>query len=662
MTIENLPNNVFDLRQSEFRAIPGGPWVYWFDDSIIKMFTANQSLSEKAFGKHGLSTCNNFRYIRFWWEVAKNNIDWNVNNATQTESNEHIWFPLAKGFTSTKWYGNQEYVVNWGINGKELKADVKSKFPYLGDNLEFVLSSDKYYFQEGLTWTKVSSTGFKIRYLPPGYIASDASMALYLNDSKPIWCLGLLNSSFAALLLNSISPTINFTIGDVVTLPLPVNKHSLTFENMVVCCIRLAMVQLIYDESHRSFNSPGFWGKRSRISEQRQSKFRLLETQIDNEVYKLYDLTDNIIENLNKEKFVNILDKDIQAEDSEQEPEDSLSTIQSSTQEAILTISYVMGIVLGRFQPGTPSALGSAIYRRSDFAIGSLPEPTEEEFNELVGDPSQFAYIDEQGGRHVFSREVEQALQKLALTDGIAVFDPNHLRDLPTLVSKALELMLGEQGAAEVIAALDEGRKTTGGRPSSIVLRQFLEKDFFTQHHIKQYRKRPVYWPIQSSKRSYGFVLFHEKIDRNTFYALQQEPYLPTKRRAVQLRLEELGKKVLTAQGAARKPIEKEMDELRQLAEELAQFAKDLEAITRGGYEPETDWIDDGVILRMAPLWSVIPLWKSEPKKYWDELAAGKYDWSRIAMKYWPERVKQACKKNKSFAIAHGHEEWYKGG
>lgn len=28
----------------------------------------------------------------------------------------------------------------------------------------------------------------------------------------------------------------------------------------------------------------------------------------------------------------------------------------------------------------------------------------------------------------------------------------------------------------------------------------------------------------------------------------------------------------------------------------------------------------------------------------------------------WPERVKKACKANKSFAIAHGHEEWYEGG
>ena len=445
-------------------------------------------------------------------------------------------------------------------------------------------------------------------------------------------------------------------------MPVFESTDSKLLENLVVECILIRQKEDTQTEILKSFVIPH--NLQTGMNDLAHTKRRLLENEkkVNDEVFRLYGVSDKDQIDIEYELTHKEINGDVIVEtDQITDDEDSTDEIQVNNLK-IPWLSYAIGIILGRFQPGTPGALGSAIYRRSDFAIGSLPEPTEEEFNELVGEPSKFAYIDEQGGRHVFSRPVEQALQKLALTDGIAVFDPNHPRDLPTLVSKALELMLGEQGAAEVIAALDEGRKTTGGRPSSIVLRQFLEKDFFTQHHIKQYRKRPVYWPIQSSKRSYGFVLFHEKIDRNTFYALQQEPYLPTKRRAVQLRLEELSKKVLTAQGAARKPIEKEMDELRQLAEELAQFAKDLEAITRGGYEPETDWIDDGVILRMAPLWSVIPLWKSEPKKYWEELAAGKYDWSHIAMKYWPERVKQACKKNKSYAIAHGHEEWYEGG
>jgi len=448
-----------------------------------------------------------------------------------------------------------------------------------------------------------------------------------------------------------LNPTINFQVIDVKRLPYP-NTLSKRLQDLVIGIIRLQIRKVHFKEQTYDYKLPiPLVNKLDEISRINKN-INNTQIQIDDEVYILYGIGNDERASIDTQIIGgNVDNQEVVVTDKESDTEKNEDETTSDSEKAIEWTSFSVGIILGRFYPGTPGALGSAIYRRSDFAIGSLPEPTEEEFNELVGEPSKFAYIDEQGGRHVFTREVEQALRELAVPDGIAVFDPNHPRDLPTLVSKALELMLGQAQAQEVI------QQAAGGD-----LRKFLEKDFFTQHHIKQYRKRPVYWPIQSSKRSYGFVLFHEKIDRNTFYALQQEPYLPTKRRAVQLRLEELGKKVLTAQGAARKSIEKEMDELRQLAEELAQFAKDLDAITRGGYEPEADWIDDGVILRMAPLWSVIPLWKSEPKKYWDELAAGKYDWSRIAMKYWPERVKQACKKNKSYAIAHGHEEWYEGG
>ncbi len=81
-----------------------------------------------------------------------------------------------------------------------------------------------------------------------------------------------------------------------------------------------------------------------------------------------------------------------------------------------------------------------------------------------------------------------------------------------------------------------------------------------------------------------------------------------------------------------------------------------MEWIIRNGYEPEPNWIDHGVILRLAPLWELLPLWKSEPKKYWERPARGDFDWSHIAMKYWPDRVREKCKTNKSFVIAHGLE------
>jgi hypothetical protein len=381
-----------------------------------------------------------------------------------------------------------------------------------------------------------------------------------------------------------------------------------------------------------------------------QNEISAQEKMIDEEIFTIYGISDEdrtAIETDLSGESVN--DRD---EISEPDyPEESESEIPLSQEElAVRWLSYAVGITLRYLKPGNPGELGSAVYRQEDFAIGSLPRADEEEFNQLVGSPELFAYVDDQGGRHVFASEVERALQELALPDGIAVFDQGHPRDLPTLARKALELMLGEEDTQQVI---DIG---AGGD-----LRSFLEKDFFTKWHFKWYRKRPVYWPIQSNKRSYGFVIFHERVNKDTFYAIQQEPYLKTKRNAVALQMQDLQAQMERTSGSARKKLERDLADLQSLADELAEFAQDLEEITLGGYEPKPDWIDDGVILRMAPLWKVIPIWKSEPKKYWGRLEKGEYDWSHIAMNYWPERVREKCKTDKSFAIAHGHEEWYEG-
>jgi len=650
MSEKKLPNQVYRLRQGDFAAIPGNPWVYWVSKNVQQIFSHSQSLSEIAEPKQGLATADNMRFLRFWWEIPIQSIDFSCRKHESSHLSHKKWFPCMKGGSFSKWIGNQEYIVNWFENGKEIQ-----NFFGPSGKLASRPQNTEYYFREGITWSLISSKGPGFRIIPPGWIITHKGPGIYFPTTTSInQALAILNSVAISGLLSLISPTMGFEIGQLSLLPWPnLEGSSVDFlSKLSNSSIWLSRWFETKNDASIDFVIPLAWNDGSNEVNIIQQRLIDLEKQINREVYQLFEIDQEdqafIEADLAGGELVTAIENDGLMGANEEET--AQPNIINQDYIASNWLSYAIGIILGRFQPGTPGALGSAINRCTDFAIGSLPEPSEEEFNELVGDPSQFAYVDELGGRHVFSRQVEVALQKLALPDGIAVFDPNHPRDLPTLVSKALELMLGQAQAQEVIQQAANGD-----------LRKYLEKDFFTQHHIKQYRKRPVYWPIQSSKRSYGFVLFHEKIDRNTFYALQQEPYLPTKRRAVQLRLEELSKKVLTAQGAARKPIEKEMDELRQLAEELAQFAKDLDAITRGGYEPEADWIDDGVILRMAPLWSVIPLWKSEPKKYWEELAAGKYDWSRIALKYWPERVKQACKKNKSYAIAHGHEEWFIG-
>jgi hypothetical protein len=130
-------------------------------------------------------------------------------------------------------------------------------------------------------------------------------------------------------------------------------------------------------------------------------------------------------------------------------------------------------------------------------------------------------------------------------------------------------------------------------------------------------------------------------------------------------RMDEVRTEMKTAEGRARKKLEKDLDGLESQLLDLEAFETAIKRVLeqkdeRGetvGWAPE---IDDGVILNLAPLRELMPSWK-EPEKFRAELEEGKYDWSRTAMRYWPDRVLEKCKKNKSFAIAHGRMDVYEG-
>lgn len=128
--------------------------------------------------------------------------------------------------------------------------------------------------------------------------------------------------------------------------------------------------------------------------------------------------------------------------------------------------------------------------------------------------------------------------------------------------------------------------------------------------------------------------------------------------RLLESQLEELKRKRDSAEGRERRRIEKGISDLSDTLDDVAEFAKLIKKITDRGYKHH---IDDGVLINLAPLWELMPSWQTEPKKAWKQLEKGDWDWSYQAMDHWPERVKEKCKKNKSYAIAHGLEELYEG-
>jgi hypothetical protein len=198
-------------------------------------------------------------------------------------------------------------------------------------------------------------------------------------------------------------------------------------------------------------------------------------------------------------------------------------------------------------------------------------------------------------------------------------------------------------------------------------LRTYLRKSFF-DYHKKLYENRPIYFPLSSAKKSFvAFVSIHRWKD-DTLNVLLADHLVPTKRR-LEGELEDL--RIARATGSNKAKAEKRFTEVQKLLEELNDFIGKVTEIAEHGPPPPDDKttrrevdaryqldLDDGVMVNSAALWPLLePQWK-DPKKWWTELATAQgkkdYDWSHLAARYFPARVRTKCHDDPSLAVAHG--------
>ncbi|NLD43999.1 MAG: hypothetical protein GX657_10950, partial [Chloroflexi bacterium] len=429
-----------------------------------------------------------------------------------------------------------------------------------------------------------------------------------------------------------LNPTVSLQTGDVRRLPIPTSSDP-RLDAMVASAVRQQLYAAMRDETTYDFVLPWPWDGGPGGFDAYAQRLMALEAEIDALVHQLYGLDPSDLADAGADA----------GNGPAPEPPDAREL-------AARWISYALGIVLGRFAPGQPGALGAAVFRRDDRAVGSLPAPEPDAFDALVGPAEAYAHVDDDGGRHAFSRDVERQLAALALAEGIAVLDEGHPRDLVALVRRALDLMLGPDATDAIIAVVPHGD-----------LRRYLSGSFWTSAHHRWYHQRPVYWPLQTKDgRTYGLVLFHERVHADTLYALARN-YVDPKANGLRQTMARLRGRLGGLAGSAARDVEKELADARDALAQVEAIGAKLQEIASQGYTPDDHWIDDGVILRLAPLWELVPTLDKEARKYWQGLQKGEYDWSRIARRYWPDRVREACRQQKSYAIAHGHPEWYEG-
>lgn len=590
---------VFRYMQADFNSIPGCPWVYWITPGMRRMFVELPKLGEIAQPRVGLQTGDNFRFLRFWWEAGEPRVAFCCKSHEEAQASEKHWFPYMKGGSFRRWYGNQEYIINWEGDGNELKAMTPIS----------VIRNPSFYFSRGVTWTDLTSGRFSARFSPGGFVFDVAGSHIFPEDICLV--LGIMNSIFAQFTFSIINPTVHVQVGDLARLPIP-NQSSKQLEHLVDSAISLAQRDSAEDETTFDFIAPPWTVTLDDTLTEiflREDALKDVEKAIDEEVYRLYAISDQDRKAIESE----IARPEVEGEEAKKTEPDYID----DEELARRWISYAVGIILGRFQPG----------------VGAL-------------------------GQGNFSKYAAQELRSLADSDGVATLDEGHQDDLATKVCKALEIALGESGASEVVSTI-----LGDGNPEAL-LRLYLERDFW-KRHLQQYRKRPVYWLLQSPAKSFSVYVFHERATRDTLPLIIGTRYVSGKINQLKNRTDEVRTDMKSAEGRAKKMLEKELEELETKLLDLEAFEAAIRRVLvqkdeRGetvGWAPK---IDDGVILNLAPLRELMPSWK-EPEKFWQELEEGKYDWSYTSMRYWPDRVLEKCKKNKSYAIAHGQMDVYEG-
>ena len=123
--VSDKPVNLFfRASAADFKKIPGSPIAYWVSENLLFSFNALK-LKDVADAKQGMATSDNDRFLRLWFEVSSANTCFTCKSNSDSESREEKWYSYNKGGAFRRWYGNNEYIVNWYKNGYELKAFVE---------------------------------------------------------------------------------------------------------------------------------------------------------------------------------------------------------------------------------------------------------------------------------------------------------------------------------------------------------------------------------------------------------------------------------------------------------------------------------------------------------------------------------------------------------
>lgn len=214
-TLEAISNHncgfYYEQCSDNFAKIPEAPVAYWVSENFIKAYESKK-ISNYGFARSGLQTGNNDLFLKFWQEVSWKKIGFGMKSKSQYLKSTYKWVSQIKGGEYRKWYGNFDYVVNWELDGREIRN-------CKGCRLN-AMANDNLFFKEGITWSHTTSSVYGARYLPSGHLFNVEAPTLFISDNIIYYTLGFLNSCIAQKYLSAINSTMHYLVGNISGLPL----------------------------------------------------------------------------------------------------------------------------------------------------------------------------------------------------------------------------------------------------------------------------------------------------------------------------------------------------------------------------------------------------------------------------------------------------------
>lgn len=512
-TLEAIQNRncgwFFTANQNEFEKIPGIPIGYWVSEGLISLFEKNKFLGEVGEARQGLATADNNRFLRLWTEVNLSTIGFNTNNVSESIESKRKWFPYNKGGEKRRWYGNQDYLVNWENNGYEI-----INFMDNNGRQRSVVRNPSYYFRESISWGLITSGGSSFRLYPNGFVFDVAGMSYFPStDINKYVMLGSLNTKIISNLTKVLNPTLNLQVGDVVKLPhlnidndiiVSIVKHSIniskqdcdTHENSwnfkVSPIIEILMKDI--DNGPSCVQVTSIIAKRITLSEiyftytqqwrERFFQLQANEEELNRQFIEIYGLQDELTPDVPLEEITILQQGEIKFVDGDIEFQADVVMKQF--------ISYLVGCFMGRYsvdKPGLIIADTNVDLHSLGLKVQGLEDPPQDSTLE----------IDDDGI--------------------IPILDDEYFNDDMTVrIQGAIEKLFGRENYAENIRFMEEAL----GKE----LRKYMDKDFYKEH-VQRYKKRPIYWMFSSAKGTFKALVYMHRLQSDSLSKMHADYVLP---------------------------------------------------------------------------------------------------------------------------------------